>query len=31
VIAMHAELEVGAPAGVLRQADVPPEAFIAAL
>ena len=31
VIPMHAELKVGTPAGLLRQADVAPEDFIAAL
>jgi predicted RNA binding protein YcfA (HicA-like mRNA interferase family) len=31
VIRLHAELKVGTLAGLLRQADVEPEAFIAAL
>jgi predicted RNA binding protein YcfA (HicA-like mRNA interferase family) len=31
VIPLHAELKVGTLAGLLRQADVEPEAFIAAL
>jgi predicted RNA binding protein YcfA (HicA-like mRNA interferase family) len=31
VVPMHAELKVGTLAGILRQADVAPEEFIAAL
>ena len=31
VVAMHTELKVGTLAGLLRQADVSPEEFIAAL
>ena len=31
VVPMHSEVKVGTLAGVLRQADIPPDEFIAAL